>query len=110
MNYALKFISILLLIIFTIFLIAYFHLNKDISTDLKKNKEIIRIHKIALILGDQNTSELIHNFRKDGKITLSEYYKILESNKLYLENPAFDQSISRAAQREREFINRKPLH
>ena len=90
--------------------IFYLYTNQDISTDIPKNRQIIRMYKNSISLGDSVTINLIYNCRKDGIITLSEYYKIVESYKLYSKSHSFDQSIARAAQREREFINRKPIH
>lgn len=109
MNFTFKFIFILILVIFTIFSIIYFYFyfSKDISTDLRKNNEIIRIYKNAISLGNKSTSALIFNFRDDGKITLSEYNEIVESYKSYSNNTSFEQSISSAEQREREFMKRK---
>lgn len=101
------------ILIFLIFLILclvaliYFYLGKDISTDLRKNKEITRIYKNAIYLGDKNTLDLIINFRKDGKITLSEYSVIVESYKSYSISSLSDQAFAKAEQREREFMKRK---
>lgn len=107
MNFTFKFISILILVIFTMFSIVYFHFSKDIYSDLKKNKEITRIYKNAISLGNKSTSDLIVNLRDDGKITLSEYNEIVESYKSYSNSASLDQSISKAEQREREFMKRK---
>jgi hypothetical protein len=90
--------------------IVYFYLSKDISTDLSKNREISRIYKNAISLGDKSTSDLLINLREDGKITLSEYNVIVDSYKSYLNSPSLDQSISKAEQREREFMRRKYLN
>lgn len=89
------------------FSIVYFHFSKDISSDLKKNKEINRIYKNAISLGNKNTSDLIVNLRDDGKITLSEYNEIVKSYNSYSNSASLDQSISKAKQRESEFMKRK---
>lgn len=107
MNFTFKFIFILILIIFTIFSIIYFYFSQDISSDLKRNKEITRIYKNSISLGNKSTSALIFNLRDDGKITLSEYNEIVESYKSYSNTASLDQSISKAEQREREFMKRK---
>lgn len=83
------------------------YFNQDISTNISKNREISRIYKNAISLGDKQTSALIFNLRDDGKITLSEYNKIVESYKSYSNSASLDQSISKAEQREREFMKRK---
>ena len=66
-----------------------------------------RIYKNAISLDDKQTSALIFNLRDDGKITLSEYNEIVESYKSYSNSAFLDQSISKAEQREREFMKRK---
>ncbi|MBJ9948524.1 hypothetical protein I5729_05290 [Acinetobacter bereziniae] len=100
----LKIILILLLIFIGL---SSLYFNQDISTDIPKNREISRIYKNAISLGDKQTSALIFNFRDDGKITLSEYNEIIESYKSYSNSISFEQSISRTEQREREFMKRK---
>ena len=108
MNNAFKSIFIsFLFVILCLVSIVYFYLSKDISTDLSKNREISRIYKNAISLGDKSTSDLLINLREDGKITLSEYNVIVDSYKSYLNSPSLDQSISKAEQREREFMKRK---
>lgn len=87
--------------------LIYFYLSKDISSDLRKNKEITRIYKNAIYLGDKSTLDLIINFRKDGKITLSEYSVIVESYKSYSISSLSDQAFAKAEQREREFMKRQ---
>jgi len=111
MNNAFKSIFIsFLFVILCLVSIVYFYLSKDISTDLSKNREISRIYKNAISLGDKSTSDLLINLREDGKITLSEYNVIVDSYKSYLNSPSLDQSISKAEQREREFMRRKYLN
>lgn len=108
MNNAFKSIFIsFLFVILCLVAIVYFYLSKDISTDLSKNREISRIYKNAISLGDKSTLDLIVNLRDDGKITLSEYQEIIDSYKSYSSSPSLDQSISKAEQREREFMKRK---
>lgn len=99
-----KIILILLLILIGLF---YLYFNQDISTNISKNREISRIYKNAISLDDKQTSALIFNLRDDGKITLSEYNEIVESYKSYSNSAFLDQSISKAEQREREFMKRK---
>ena len=99
-----KIILILLLILIGLF---YLYFNQDISTNISKNREISRIYKNAISLDDKQTSALIFNLRDDGKITLSEYNEIVESYKSYSSSAFLDQSISKAEQREREFMKRK---
>ena len=99
-----KIILILLLILIGLF---YLYFNQDISTNISKNREISRIYKNAISLDDKQTSALIFNLRDDGKITLSEYNEIVESYKSYSNSASLDQSISKAEQREREFMKRK---
>ena len=99
-----KIILILLLILIGLF---YLYFNQDISTNISKNREISRIYKNAISLNDKQTSALIFNLRDDGKITLSEYNEIVESYKSYSNSASLDQSISKAEQREREFMKRK---
>ncbi|MDH0969621.1 hypothetical protein N5C10_10270 [Acinetobacter johnsonii] len=100
-------IALMLLLV----LIGLFHLyfNQDISTNISKSREISRIYKNAISLDDKHTSALIFNLRDDGKITLSEYNEIIESYKSYSNSasPSLDQSISKAEQREHEFMKRK---
>ncbi len=80
-----------------------------ISTNISKSREISRIYKNAISLDDKHTSALIFNLRDDGKITLSEYNEIIESYKSYSNSASasLDQSISKAEQREHEFMKRK---
>lgn len=99
-----KIILILLLILIGLF---YLYFNQDISTNISKNRKISRIYKNAISLDDKQTSALIFNLRDDGKITLSEYNEIVESYKSYSNSAFLDQSISKAEQREREFMKRK---
>lgn len=99
-----KIILIILLILIGLF---YLYFNQDISTNISKNREISRIYKNAISLDDKQTSALIFNLRDDGKITLSEYNEIVESYKSYSNRAFLDQSISKAEQREREFMKRK---
>ncbi|WP_445345101.1 hypothetical protein [Acinetobacter bohemicus] len=99
-----KITLILLLILIGLF---YLYFNQDISTNISKNREISRIYKNAISLDDKQTSALIFNLRDDGKITLSEYNEIVESYKSYSNSASLDQSISKAEQREREFMKRK---
>ena len=101
-------IALMLLLV----LIGLFHLyfNQDISTNISKSREISRIYKNAISLDDKQTSALIFNLRDDGKITLSEYNVIVDSYKSYLNSSSLDQSISKAEQREREFMRRKYLN
>lgn len=99
-----KIILIFLLILIGLF---YLYFNQDISTNISKNREISRIYKNAISLNDKQTSALIFNLRDDGKITLSEYNEIVESYKSYSNSASLDQSISKAEQREREFMKRK---
>ena len=99
-----KIILIFLLILIGLF---YLYFNQDISTNIPKNREISRIYKNAISLDDKQTSALIFNLRDDGKITLSEYNEIVESYKSYSNSASLDQSISKAEQREREFMKRK---
>lgn len=96
-----------LFLILCLVAIIYFYLSKDISGDLRKNKEVTRIYKNAIFLGDKATSDLIINSREDGKITLSEYDVIIESYKSYSISSSLNQSISKPEQREREFMKRK---
>jgi len=98
-------IALMLLLV----LIGLFHLyfNQDISTNISKSREISRIYKNAISLDDKHTSALIFNLRDDGKITLSEYNEIVESYKSYSNSASLDQSISKAEQREHEFMKRK---
>ena len=98
-------IALMLLLV----LIGLFHLyfNQDISTNISKSREISRIYKNAISLDDKHTSALIFNLRDDGKITLSEYNEIIESYKSYSNSVHLKQSISKAKQREREFMKRK---
>lgn len=98
-------ITLILLLVSIGFFYLYF--NQDISTNISKNREISRIYKNATSLGDKQTSALIFNLRDDGKITLSEYNEIVESYKSYSNSASLDQSISKAEQREREFMKRK---
>ena len=108
MNNAFKSIFIsFLFVILCLVSIVYFYLSKDISTNISKNREISRIYKNAISLDDKQTSALIFNLRDDGKITLSEYNEIVESYKSYSNSAFLDQSISKAEQREREFMKRK---
>ena len=102
-----KIILIFLLILIGLF---YLYFNQDISTNISKNREISRIYKNAISLNDKQTSALIFNLRDDGKITLSEYNEIVESYKSYSNSAFLDQSISKAEQREREFMRRKYLN
>ncbi len=99
-----KIILILLLILIGLF---YLYFNQNISTNISKNREISRIYKNAISLGDKQTLALIFNLRDDGKITLLEYNKIVESYKSYSNSASLEQSISRTKQREREFMKRK---
>lgn len=102
-----KITLILLLLLCVLIGLFYLYFNQDISTNILKNREISRIYKNAISLGDKSTSDLIVNLREDGKITLSEYNVIVESYKSYSNSTSLDQSISKAEQREREFMKRK---
>ncbi|QXR11519.1 hypothetical protein EGT68_004360 [Acinetobacter junii] len=85
----------------------YLYFNQDISTNISKNRQISRIYKSAISLGDKQTSALIFNLRDDGKTTLLEYNEIVESYESYSNSAHLKQSISKAKQREREFMKRK---
>ena len=107
----LKVFSILLVVITLIsILILYLYLTQDISTDLKKNRKVTQIEKRSLLIGDDNTSELILAYREDGKLTVYEYKKIMESHKKFVLGEDYEEAIVRRVQREKDYMKNRELY
>ncbi len=59
--------------------------QRDIATDIKKNRNLIGVQRFSFIMNDTKTTQMILDARADNKVTLREYNQIQDSHGEFLE-------------------------
>lgn len=65
--------------------IYFWNGQRDIATDLKKNRNLVSVQKFSFFMKDTKTTQIILQARADGKVTRREYNRIQDSHGEFLE-------------------------
>lgn len=65
--------------------IYFWNGQRDIATDLKKNRNLVSVQKFSFFMKDTKTTQIILQARADAKVTRREYNQIQDSHGEFLE-------------------------